>query len=347
LAIALVALALVFLCLAGAVAWMIHMPGDSFAGALAPLDEAQQRTRDRLRAHVAIIASEEHNLWRPQALAAVEHYIQGQLEQLGFAPRRQGYETPYGRAHNIEITLGPDDGKHVVVIGAHYDSAQGTPGADDNASAVAALIEMARLLKAETDGAWPASAPTLKCVFFVNEEMPFFGSPHMGSLVYAIDAKQRGRRILAMYSLEMLGYYRDEPGSQTYPWPFGLAYPDRGNFLAFVGDLGSRDLVRRSVRAFRSVVQFPSEGVSAPRLVPGLDWSDHWSFRQQGWPAIMITDTSFYRNPHYHSAHDTPDTLDYDRLSRVVHGLSGMLRVMYSKDNSASAVRQATTPPAA
>ena len=308
---------------------MIHMPGDSFTGTFAPLDEAQRHTRDRLRAHVAVIGSEEHNVWKPQALAAVEQYIHVQLEQLDFAPRRQGYDTPYGRVHNIEVTLGPKESRQVVVIGAHYDSAQGTPGADDNASAVAALIEIARLLKAVKDTAWPASAPTLKCVFFVNEEMPFFGSPQMGSLVYAVDAKQHGWNILAMYSLEMLGYYRDEPGSQRYPWPFGLAYPDRGNFLAFVGDLGARNLVRRSAGAFRAVAQFPSEGVAAPRLVPGLDWSDHWAFREQGWPAIMITDTSFYRNPHYHTAHDVPDTLDYDRLSRVVHGLRGMLQRLY------------------
>ena len=323
------ALTLLVLCLVGAGAWMIHMPGRSFAGALAPLDEAARITRDRLRSHVAVIASEEHNVWRPQALAAVERYIEAQLTDLGLSPRRQGYDTPYGRVHNIEATLGDAKNRRFVVIGAHYDSAQGTPGADDNASGVAAAIEIVRLLKAEAAGTWPASAPALKCVFFTNEEMPFFGSPQMGSLVYATDARQRGWNVLAMYSLEMLGYYRDEPGSQTYPWLFGLVYPERGDFLAFVGDLGSRDLVRRSVRAFRAVARFPSEGIAAPRAVPGLGWSDHWAFWEQGWPAIMITDTSFYRNPHYHGAHDTPDTLDYDRLARVVHGLGEMLRHIY------------------
>jgi Zn-dependent M28 family amino/carboxypeptidase len=212
------------------------------------------------------------------------------------------------------------------VVGAHYDSAQGTLGGDDNAFAVSALIEIARLLKA---GAWPQPAPSVKCVFFAIEEMPFFGSPHMGSLVYAVEARARGWDVQAMYSLEMIGYYRDAPGSQTYPWPFGLVYPDRGDFLAFVGDLRSRDLVRKSLRAFRSVARFPSEGIAAPRAVPGLAWSDHWAFWEQGWPAIMITDTAFYRNPHYHAAHDTPDTLDYDRLARVVHGLSEMFRHLY------------------
>ena len=132
-----------------------------------------------------------------------------------------------------------------------------------------------------------------------------------------------------MYSLETLGYYREEPGAQLYPWPFKLFYPDRGDFVAFVGDLRSRSLVRRSIAAFRSIATIPSEGVAAPRAVPGVDWSDHWAFWEQGWPAVMITDTAFYRNPHYHTAHDSPDTLDYDRLARVVHGLSGMIQALY------------------
>jgi hypothetical protein len=319
-------LGLLLVCLASAAAWMIHMPGRSFVGALPPLDRAEQLTRDRLRAHVAAIAAQEHNVWRPRALAAAERYIHDQLQQLGLTPRLQGYDTPYGRVHNIEATLGDETTTRVVVLGAHYDSARGTPGADDNGSGVAAAIEIVRLLRADP---WPASAPALKCVFFANEEMPFFGSPHMGSLVYAIDARERGWNVMAMYSLEMLGTYRDEPGSQTYPWLFGLVYPDRGDFLAFVGDLRSRALVRRSVRAFREVARFPSEGVAAPRAVPGLEWSDHWSFWEQGWPALMITDTAFYRNPNYHTAQDTPETLDYDRLARVAHGLSAMLRHLY------------------
>jgi len=334
LAVGLAALGLLLLCVAGAAAWMIHMPGRSFSGALAPLGQTERITRDRLRAHVAFIASEEHNVWRAQALAAVERYIEEQLEHLGFAPRRQGYDTPYGRVHNIEASLGDEDSRQVVVLGAHYDSAQGTPGADDNASGVAAAIEIMRLLKADAAASWPASAPALKCVFFANEEMPFFASSQMGSLVYAIEARQREWNVLAMYSLETLGYYRDARGSQTYPWLFGLVYPDRGDFLAFVGDLRSRDLVRKSMRAFRTVARFPSEGIAAPRAVPGLEWSDHWAFWEQGWPAIMITDTAFYRNPHYHAAHDTPDTLDYDRLARVVHGLSAMLRLVLLQTRS-------------
>jgi Zn-dependent M28 family amino/carboxypeptidase len=129
-----------------------------------------------------------------------------------------------------------------------------------------------------------------------------------------------------MFSLEMLGYYKDEPGSQRYPWPLNLVYPDRADFLAFVADLGARDLVRRSIELFRKHARFPSEGVAAPAQVPGITASDHWSFRLHGFPAIMVTDTAYNRNPHYHRATDTPDKLDYDRMARVTVGLAGMLR---------------------
>lgn len=310
---------------AAALAWVIHMPGRSFSGPLPPLSEDELLTRARLKAHVRALAAEEHNVWRPLALAAVEHYLEAQLTQIGGPPRRQPFDSPYGPISNLEITLGNAHSRRVVVVGAHYDSVQGAPGADDNASGVAAALELARVINT-APGGWPASAPALKFAFFVNEEEPFFRTAHMGSLVYATDARERGWEVQAMFSLETLGYYRDDPGSQRYPWPFAYFYPDRGNFLAFVGDLRSRDLVRRSIAAFRSVARFPSEGVAAPRAVPGVEWSDHWAFWEQGWPAVMITDTAFNRNPNYHSSTDTPDTLDYDRLARVVHGLSGMMR---------------------
>ncbi len=324
-------LALLLLCLAGIAAWMMHMPGRSFAGQLPALRAAERLTRDRLQEHVSTIATEEHNVWTPQALAAVQHYLYAQLAELGLPVARYRYDTPYGYAVNIEATLGDPRSQQVVVVGAHYDSVRGTPGADDNGSGVAATIEIARLVKASVGGAWPASAPALKFVLFASEEMPFFGSPHMGSLVYAMKLKELGLRVVAMYSLETLGYYQDTPGSQRYPWPFSLAYPDRGDFLAFVGDLRSRRLVRNSIAAFREVASLPSEGIAAPRAVPGVQWSDHWAFWEQGWPAIMITDTAPYRNPNYHTARDTPDTLDYDRLTRAVHGLSEMVRVTFGE----------------
>jgi Zn-dependent M28 family amino/carboxypeptidase len=129
----------------------------------------------------------------------------------------------------------------------------------------------------------------------------------------------------------MLGYYRDAPGSQRYPSLLRLFYPDRADFIAFVGDLGARSLVRRAVASFRRNAAFPAEGVAAPTFIPGVTWSDHWSFRSQGFPAVMVTDTAFYRYPHYHLPSDTPEKLDYERMARVTFGLAAMLRELASE----------------
>jgi Zn-dependent M28 family amino/carboxypeptidase len=212
------------------------------------------------------------------------------------------------KVRNIEA------GSGAIVVGAHYDTVPGSPGADDNASGVAVLIELA------------AMKLPVRLVAFANEEMPYFRGLEMGSWVWAKRARERGEPIRAMYSLEMLGYYRDAPGSQRYPPPLGLFYPDRADFIAFVGDLGARTLVRQSISLFRKHTKFPSEGVAAPAMIPGVTWSDHWSFRQHGFPALMITDTAFNRYPHYHLRSDTPDKLDYERMARVTLGLAAMLK---------------------
>jgi Zn-dependent M28 family amino/carboxypeptidase len=181
------------------------------------------------------------------------------------------------------------------------------------------MLELARLMAA----AKPAR--TVRFVAFVNEELPFYRTGEMGSRLYARRSRERGENIVAMLSLETIGYYSDRPGSQRYPFPLGLFYPGTGNFLAFVSNLGSRPLLHRALRAFRRHAAFPSEGVAAPAFIPGVDWSDHWSFWAEGYGAIMVTDTAPYRYPYYHTAHDTPDKVDYERLARVVTGLHGML----------------------
>jgi hypothetical protein len=147
----------------------------------------------------------------------------------------------------------------------------------------------------------------------------------MGSLVYANSCKEKGENIVAMYSIETIGYYSDAAGSQRYPAPLGWFYPSRGNFIAFVGNIGSRGLVRRSISTFRKAVHFPSEGAALPSAIPGVSWSDHWSFWKNGYDAIMITDTAPYRYPHYHDAADTPGKLDYERMARVTHGLVNVI----------------------
>ncbi len=165
----------------------------------------------------------------------------------------------------------------------------------------------------------------MRFAFFPNEEPPFFWTGDMGSCRYAKLCRQRGDNITAMIALEMLGYYSDAPGSQSYIFPMNLFFPDTGNFVAFVSNLQSHGLLRQAICSFRRATPFPSEGVALPWLIPGVFWSDHWPFWEQGYPAIMITDTAFFRNPHYHEPTDLPATLDYKRMARVTVGIEYML----------------------
>lgn len=203
----------------------------------------------------------------------------------------------------------------IVVIGAHYDTVYDCPGADDNSSGAAALLELARLLRS----AHPAR--TLRFVAFVNEEPPWFQTDDMGSLVYAQQARKLNENIVAAVSLETIGMYSDAEGSQQYPAGFGLFYPSKGNFITFIGNVSSRRLVREAIGAFRETTKFPSEGAAVPAALPGVSWSDQWSFWNQGYPGIMVTDTAPFRNENYHRPGDKPETLDYERMARVVRGL--------------------------
>ena len=162
---------------------------------------------------------------------------------------------------------------------------------------------------------------TLRLVFFVNEEPPHFQTEHMGSWVYAKQCRKRNENVVAMLSLETIGYYSDDKGTQKYPRPLSLFYPSRGNFIAFVGNVSSRRLVRQVVGSFRRHARFPSEGGAIPGFVPGVGWSDHWSFWQEGYEAVMVTDTAPFRYPHYHLPSDGPDKLDYERTALLVSGL--------------------------
>jgi Zn-dependent M28 family amino/carboxypeptidase len=278
---------------------MVAMPGRSYDG---PLDfTAEERAlADRLRAHVETLAATERNtdLKRPA------RYIAAQLGE----HRVHEFMSGGRMVRNLETGGGS------VVVGAHYDTVPGSPGADDNASAVAALIELARMRL-------PA-----RFVAFANEEMPYFRTNEMGSQAWASAARQRGDEIRAMLSLEMLGCYSDAPGSQRYPRGVAWLYPDRGNFIAFVGDIGARRLVRRATGAFRRHAKFPSEGLAAPSLVEGVTRSDHWPFRLAGFQAIMVTDTAYNRYAHYHLPSDTPEKLDYLRMARVTLGVAAVIK---------------------
>jgi Zn-dependent M28 family amino/carboxypeptidase len=274
-----------------------------------------------LRAHVHHLAGEigERNVFRPGTLEAASRYIAGQWAAQGHQITPVAYEVDGVECANLEITL-PGSGPEIFVVGAHYDSVSGSPGANDNGSGVAALLEISRLLAAEHP------RTTLRLVAFVNEEPPFFHRRKMGSMVYARRARRRGDRIAGMISLETIGYYSDEPGSQRYPPLLRLFYPGRGNFLGFVANLRSRRLLGEAAAAFRQASDWPVQSVAMFEFVPGIGWSDHLAFWRQGWPALMITDTAPYRYPWYHTAGDTPDKVDYEALGRVTEGLVGMLR---------------------
>ena len=210
--------------------------------------------------------------------------------------------------------------QEIVVVGGHYDTVSDSPGANDNASGTAAVLELARLLRNERFNR------TIRFVAFVNEEPPHFDTHSMGSRHYAARSAERDEDIVAMISMETIGYFRTEPGTQHYPPPFSLFYPNRGDFIGFVGNLASRSLVRRSIRVFRETTELPSEGVAALGQIPGITWSDHSSFWLHGYKALMITDTAPFRFPHYHMPTDTPEKLDYDRMARVVAGVAEVLR---------------------
>jgi hypothetical protein len=297
------------------------MPGTSYRGPLPALGAAERTLETELRRDVEKLAREigERNVTaRPDELTAAAGFIEQTLSAAGYDPRRQSYDVSGKSCHNLEVELAGS--AEIVVIGAHYDSVIGAPGANDNGTGVAALLALARRLARHKPGR------TLRFVAFANEEPPHFQTGDMGSVRYAGRCRERNEQVVAMLSLETLGYYSELEGSQVYPPPIGLFYPSTGDFIGFVSNVKSRTLLREVVADFRSHTQFPSEGAALPAIVPGVGWSDHWAFWQADYPALMITDTAPFRYPHYHTAADTPDKIDYERLARVVAGLERVIR---------------------
>ena len=254
-------------------------------------------------------------------------YITGAWEAAGHRPERQTFPVNGQEVHNLEIELtGAGRADEILVIGAHYDSVPGCPGANDNGTGVAALLEMARLLAGQH------LQRSVRFVAFVNEEPPFFQTRRMGSWVYASRCRQRRERICGMLSLETIGYYSNAPGSQRYPIPFALFYPDTANFIGIVGNLDSRNLVHRVMESFRRNSDFPAERLSAPGWMTGVGWSDHWAFWKEGYEAVMVTDTALFRYGAYHTPQDTPEKVVYPQMARVV---AGMTRVVAELASSA------------
>jgi len=316
--------ALVLLIVIIAVRYAIVFPRQPFAGPLPEIGEEAAILAQRLEAHVTAVASTPHNLDTYPALEAAARYIEDTLSASGLTPQAQVFKVAGKPVRNIELVWEPPGATHLtptIVIGAHYDSPQEGPGANDNGTGVAAALELARRLA----NLAPASR-RLRIAFWVNEEQPYGKSPDMGSWQHAKALRDRRENIEGMIALETIGYFSDEPGSQDFPAPFGFIYPDTGNFIAFVGLPGSRTFLRRALSIFRAHAKFPSIGGVVPGFVEGADLSDHWAFHHFGFPSLMVTDTAPFRNPYYHEPDDLPETVDYESLARVTLGLEKMLR---------------------
>lgn len=307
-----------------AVWYSIVFPRQPHVGPLPPLTEDERHLKSRLATHVRTIASRPRNLDHPEELEAAAIYIEETLRGLGYSPERQEYRVRGQAARNIEVMIGPPGGARDIptfVVGGHYDSPDDSPGANDNGTGVAASLELARLFA----GFAPRNH-RLRLVFWVNEEAPYGKTPDMGSWQHAKRLKDRGEIVAGAIALETLGYFSEEDGSQDFPPPFGLIYPHRGNFVAFVGLIGARPFVHAALAGFRRHTHFPSIGGVAPGFLRGIDLSDHWAYHQFGFPAMMVTDTAPFRNPYYHQLDDLPENVDYDSLARITKGLERMLR---------------------
>lgn len=303
-----------------AVLWFvsIRMPLRSFEGMLPSLSIEETAIRDNSQMHVRMLADSigARGSRGDSAVSETVRYLRGVLESHGYLVEELTYAVGEHEHRNLQVTIhGTSLVEEIVIVGAHYDTHDLTPGADDNATGVAGLLEIARLMA----GSHPTR--TIRFVLFGTEEPPYFNTDDMGSRHYAGRSSEAHERIVAMYSLEMLGYFSDEPGSQRHPPPLQLFFPDRGNFIMFVGNPASGRLLRRSLKRFRESKNFPSEGIVSSSMVPGVELSDHGSFWRRGFPAVLITDTGPFRNEHYHLESDTPDRLDFERMARVISGV--------------------------
>jgi Zn-dependent M28 family amino/carboxypeptidase len=267
----------------------------------------------------------ERHLGKPDQLENAAVWIESSLSgaNLGYVVERHPYEADGKAVRNLIAELpGRERREEIIVVGAHYDTVPGSPGANDNGSGIAALLALARAYAGDAQGR------TIRFVAFVNEEAPYFQTEAMGSLVYARACRARQENIVAMLCLESIGYYSDEEGSQKIPPGLEGTFPKVGNFLTFVGNESSRYLVDAAKSAFHSASKIPALGGVFPEEVPGVGWSDHWSFWQAGFPAVMITDTASYRYPYYHLATDTPDKINLEKLEDATRGVEAIISAL-------------------
>lgn len=252
-----------------------------------------------------------------EALTKTRAYINERLRAWGYSPVEQPFNYKGREYFNIEAAIeGGRAPREIIVVGAHYDTVEDTPGADDNDSALAVLLEMCRLLKDSSP------ARTIKFVFFSLEERPAFATRSMGSEVYAGKQKEAGADIRGMVCLEMVGYFSDKAGGQTVPIALmGKGISTTPDFIGVIGNSSSSGLVARVRSSIEAGSRVPVESLVASSIIPGVDFSDHRSFWRMGYEAVMITDTAFYRNPNYHTTRDTIETLDFEKMAGLLGGL--------------------------
>lgn len=306
----------------------VRMPGQTHQGPLPARTADELRLAGMLRNDVRALAVDigERNAAHPAKLERARAYVAHRLETAVRPVERHRFTVDGDSFENLTVVVpalvsaATDD--RIILVGAHYDSAPGTPGANDNGTGVAALLALADRF------ARVPAARTLWFVAFANEEPPYFGNPGMGSQKYVVERRASLTKVGAMISLETMGYYSDVDGSQQYPWPLGWFYPSRGNFIGVAGNHESRELIRQLVGDFRATTPFPMEGGALSRSREPIGWSDHSPFWDLRIPALMVTDTAPFRYPHYHRPTDTLDKIDFDRLARVVLGLERAVRLL-------------------
>jgi Zn-dependent M28 family amino/carboxypeptidase len=306
---------------------MVSMPGKSYQGSFADLKGHEVEIESQLKEHVEKLGGKIGIRNNPITLQMSLNYITDRLKSSGYVVKEQKYAVDTMSLRNIEAEKkGSEKPEEIIILGAHYDTVNCSPGSDDNGSGVASVLELARLFADKNP------KRTIRFVLFASEEPPYFRSHDMGSYHYAKKCKALKENIKGVLILETLGYYTEEPNSQTYPLSYLPGYPDKGNFITFVSNLNSQKLLKKCMSAFRSSTDFPSVGVSVPEWITGVDWSDQMYFWKNNIQAVMITDTALYRNPYYHEPTDAAETLNYPYFARVVGGLETVVAALANYD---------------